>query len=386
MLLHYTVVVIAGLSTILRPSIDSKITLFRILLPFLFLWLFAVNTRRAIKLTLIIGLFLAYAIPVSFLSRFHTLNISFVLYYITVFFFYFYYKEVIRICGKVNLYNMLAFLFKILIVLGYAQLLFGGVYFNTQDRLPAVNIFFWNENEFSAVLAIFSPLFFLKEKTFLKYLWLGAALYLMVFNDAKLAVFSVIVFFGGFAILKFKIFRTKYVGFVFLGILFAVTLFFARQYTIQGKFTIEFFLTRLGQNILALEPFEHIGTFNARSNSIIVGFKELIDSYFFGIGPGNSLIMMQELVVPGTEKFTALSMHNFTLQFVVEMGIFGVVTLAAFFLKVHQAATRSPYSTNLTYIFFVSCLISITLLSGAWSNYFYLFILFYALDFFGRNE
>jgi len=383
---HFFIVLIAGLSTVLRPSIESKVTLFRILLPFLFLWLFTINTRRAIKLSVIIGVFLVYAISVSYLSRFHTFNIVFSLYYITVFFFFFYYREVVRICGKQNLYTALSWLFKALIVLGFLQLVFGGIYLNTQNRLPAVNIFFWNENEFSSVLAIFSPLFFLKEKTYLKYVWLGASLYLMAFNDAKLAVLSVIIFFGGYVIMKIKLFRIRYLGFGLLGIFTILLLFFIREYTIQGKYTIEYFLERLGSNLWLLEPLEHIGTFNARSNSIIVGAKETINSFFLGIGPGNSLTMMQELVIPGTEKYTALSMHNFTLQIVVEMGFFGIATLTAFFLKIKRAALASMYPANLVYLFFISCLVSITLLSGAWSNYFYLFILFYAIDFFGKNE
>ena len=89
--------------------------------------------------------------------------------------------------------------------------------------------------------------------------------------------------------------------------------------------------------------------------------------------------------MPGTERYSALSMHNFTLQLVTEMGLFGLGMIGLFFLKIKQAAHMSRYPANLVFIFFISCLISITLLSGAWSNYFYLFILFYAVDFFKKN-
>ena len=53
-LVHLGIILVAGLSTILRPSMESKITLFRVLLPFLFLWLFVVNTKRGVKLSFII--------------------------------------------------------------------------------------------------------------------------------------------------------------------------------------------------------------------------------------------------------------------------------------------------------------------------------------------
>jgi hypothetical protein len=384
-IIHFGILLIAGLSTILRPSMESKITLFRVILPFLFLWLFASNSRRAIKLSLILISFLVYSLLVSFISRFHTWNLVYNLYYITVIFFYFYYKEILRICGAVNIYSFLAGLYKVIIVLGLLQQFFGGVYFNTQDRLPAVNIFFWNENEFSAVLAIFTPLFFLKEKKIIKYLWMVLGLYLIVYNDAKLALLSLIVFFGGYFLIKFKLFKIRYFGFLMLGILGILTLFFAREYSIQGEYTIEFFLDRLTERLITQEPLEHIGTFNSRSNAVILGVKEFINSYLIGIGPGNSLIMMDEIVVPGTEKWSALSMHNFTLQLVTEMGIFGILMLTVFFLKVRMAGLRSTYPSNLVFIFFISCIISITLLSGAWSNYFYLLILFYAVDFFEKN-
>lgn len=383
-IVHFTIVTIAGMSTVLRPSIESKLTLFRILLPFIFLWLFVANPRRAFKLLGIIGVFICYSIMVSYISRFHAFNLVFSLYYITLFVYYFYYKEILRICGAQSIYTYLLFLFKSLILLGWIQFFFGGVYFNTIE-IPAVNIFFWTENEYSAVLAIFVPLFFLKEKHFVKYLWIFAASYLIVFNDAKLAFISLIVFFGGYFLIKFKLFKIRYLGFLVLGILGVATLYFAREYSIQGKYTIEYLTSRLADNIITQQPLEHIGTFNARSNAVILGIKELLNSYLLGIGPGNSDIMMAEIVVPGTEEYTALSMHNFTLQVVTEMGLFGIGMLVVFYLKVEKAGIKSKYPMNLVLIFYISSVISITLLSGAWSNYFYLFILIYSVDFFGKN-
>ena len=382
---HFTVITIAGMSTVLRPSIDSKVTLFRVILPLIFIWLFVVNTRRAVKMLTIISVFLCYSVVVSYVFRFHTFSVMFNLYYIAAFVYYFYYKEMLKVCGAHSIYTYLSTLFKILLILGWIQYFFGGVYFNTITRLPAVHLFFWTENEFASVLAILVPIFFLKEKTYTKYFWILSATYLIAFDDAKLAVLSLIVFFGGFLLIKFKLFKIRYLGSLILGILGVAILFFTREYTIQGKYTIGYFISRLVENTIALEPLEHIGTFNARSNAIILGTKELIHSWFLGIGPGNSLIMMDEIVVPGTEEYTALSMHNFTMQLITEMGIFGIGILIIFYLKVKQAGLRSTYPMNLILLFYISALISITLLSGPWSNYFYLFILMYSVDFFGKN-
>ncbi|WKX77991.1 O-antigen ligase family protein [Zobellia laminariae] len=245
------------------------------------------------------------------------------------------------------MYKFLSGFFKTIIILGLIQLFFGGVYFNTQDRLPAVNIFFWNENEYSSVLAIFAPLFFLREKGYAKYLWIAVATYLMIYNDAKLAVFSLIVFFAGMFVLKNKLLKVKYLGFILLAIIGIVVLFLLKSYSIQGEYTIEYFISRLTEHIWLREPLLHIGTFNARSNAVILGIKEFLDSYCLGIGPGNSLPMMKEIVVPGTEKYTALSMHNFTLQIITEMGLFGIGIIALFIMKIVKAAEESIYDDNL---------------------------------------
>ena len=311
-IMHAAIIIIAGLSTILRTSVESNITLFRVLLPFLFLGFFVVNTKKAINLSVVIIAFLIYSLVVSYVGKYHSFSIIFNLYYITVFFFYFYCEEVVRSCKPESIYTLLVYIYKTMIVLAYLQLLFGGVYFNTQDRLPAVNIFFWNENELSAVIAIFSPLFFLKSKSMFKYFWLIAAVYMILHNDAKLALLSLIVFFGGYLVIKFKIFKIRYIGFIFLGVLSLILLFFLREYSIQGKFTIEYFLSRLVNGVWTQQPLEHIGTFNSRSNAIILGVRDFVNSYFLGIGPGNSLLMIDEIVVPGNEKYSALSMHNFT--------------------------------------------------------------------------
>lgn len=385
LLLHATIIIIAGLSTVLRPSIESKITLFRVLLPFLFLGFFMVNFKKAVNLSVLIIAFISYSLLVSYLGKYHEFSLVYNLYYITVFFFYFYCREIARTCNPESIYTILVYIYKTILVLAYLQFFFGGVYFNTQDRLPAVNIFFWNENELSAVITIFSPLFFLKSKSIFKYLWLFAAIYLIHYNDAKLALLSLIVFFGGYFIIKFKIFKMRYIGLFFLAAFGIIVLFFIREYTIQGKFTIEYFLSRLANGLWTQQPLEHIGTFNSRSNAIILGVRDFMNSYFLGVGPGNSLLMLEQVVIPGQEKFSALSMHNFTLQIVTEMGVFGLGILGFFVIKVKQAAKNSKYPMNLVFLFFISSLISITLLSGAWSNYFYLFILFYAVDFFGKN-
>ena len=160
--IYLSIIVIAGLSTILRPAINSKITLFRVLLPFLILFFIAIKPKKGVHFLLILLLLLVYSIFISlFISRFETFSFIFFFYYSVVIFFYFFSEELIKTVTVIRTYRFLKNLFKVLIILGYLQYFFDGIYFNTQDRLPAVNVFFWNENEYSSVLAVFIPLFFL---------------------------------------------------------------------------------------------------------------------------------------------------------------------------------------------------------------------------------
>lgn len=385
--IYLAIIIIAGLSTVLRPSINSNITLIRVLLPIIFIDFFVRKPKKGIEFLSIILILLLYSLFVSYLvSRFHTFSVVFFFYYTTVIFFYYYSEDLIQKVSVHHVYVFLKNLFKILIVLGFFQLYFGGVYINTQDRLPAVNTFFWNENEYSSIFSIFIPLFFLKESNWLKYFWIGSALVLMIHNDAKLALIATFLFFGGFLMTKFKIFKFKYVGLALLALFLIILLYLGRDYDIQGKYTINVFLTGLYEHIMALETFRHIGSFNARSNAIILGIKEFIHSWFLGIGPGNSLLMMKEIVIPGTEHWTALSMHNFVMQVITEIGVLGITLLLAVYFRVQKAVNRNTvFPSNIIILYYASSIISISLLSGPWSNYFFLFIFYFSIFFFESN-
>jgi len=73
-------------------------------------------------------------------------------------------------------------------------------------------------------------------------------------------------------------------------------------------------------HILSLEPFPDTGgSDTTRANAIIYGLMELKKSYFFGIGGGNSLTMLDK---PEYMLKSAKSMHNLPIQLIVENGIF----------------------------------------------------------------
>ncbi|WP_215224740.1 O-antigen ligase family protein [Echinicola shivajiensis] len=323
----------------------------------------------------------------EYISKYSRFDVVFFFYYIIILFYYLFVKYFVDKVGIDYIYKFIKLLFKVMVVLGFIQLAFGGVYFNTQARLPAVNIFFWNENEFSAVLGGCILLFYLGEKGKIKFLWIAAASYLILHNGARLVLLSIILFFLTEILLKIPIFKKGYIGF---GILFGVViLVFLGIKDVElgpGLSLQEVLLYPLNQ-IANLEPVYNVGSINNRLNAVIYGVIELKRSYFLGIGPGNSIPMMVENIVPGTEKFTAYSMHNFIFQIITELGILGMTYLIWLtFVVIKAIKSNDVFPLGTKVVFYISLCLCITLLSGPHSNYFFQFIFFYSIFFFRDYE
>jgi hypothetical protein len=72
-------------------------------------------------------------------------------------------------------------------------------------------------------------------------------------------------------------------------------------------------------HILTLTPFEDTGgSVSTRANAIIYALLELKNSDFFGIGIGNTLVMLEK---PEYMLKSAKSIHNLPIQLLVEHGI-----------------------------------------------------------------
>jgi len=386
--IHLVIFTIAGLSTILRPSIESKITLFRVLLPFLVLLLLIINKRKFINFFILSSTFVLYAIIVSYISVFQTVNTPFILYYVTLFFLFFYSSAVFKKYDKIEIFSYFKGLYICLLVLGFTQYFFGGVYFNTQDRLPAINIFFWNENDYSAVLTLLTCFYFIVVNNKLKYILLFCSLFLIVHNDAKMAVIALMLFFLGSIMLKIKLSRKLKLGFMGFVLIAAITAYFLKDYRIQGGYSISTIVENLVERIYTQEILLHLGSFNSRSNAIILGVGNFFNSFGLGIGPGNSILMMTEIVIPGTERWAAKSMHNFIFQIITEAGVFGITLLLAIYFKIRKIIKRNTdYSKGVLIVYFLSIIITITILSGgAWSNYFFFLVLFFSIEFFNQKN
>ena len=383
------VVVIAGLSTVLRPSIDSSLTLFRIILPIVMAYI-AMKRPRQFFVFFIASLILsAYSIFVSvYMSRYGSFDIVFIFYYIIILFFFIYVDYVNEIVGTATVYKFLKYLFFTFLILAYIQLFFGGQYPNTIDRKFAVNIFFWNENEFSATLGILLLIFFLKEKkTVLTYLIMLLAFHLILYNGARLVIMAIAIFMFGYYYFKIPVFRVKYFGVITLICTLFFILLYTKNITVFEGTTVKDLVFYPFEHLINLDPVINIGSINGRLNAIIFGTMELKDSFFLGIGPGNSLKMMYSKV-PSEQLggMATYSMHNFVYQIITEIGILGLIFL--FFLVryiIKNIKKNEVYPKMIIVFFYISFTIIISILSGAFANYFCIFAFYYSIHFFRDN-
>ena len=192
------VIIVAYLNTILIVIPGTSWTVFRLIIPFLILAYFRKYSADLIKFFSFSVFLLIYVYFISFLpiNRFQNFDLIFSLHYVLVPFCFLIIKFFINSVGLTYLYRVFRNIHVVMLILGLFQFMLGGVYPNTQNRSPMINIFFWNENEFSATLAVFLPLFFLTEKKVLfKFLVTAVTLFFIAYSDARLLIIGLVLFF-----------------------------------------------------------------------------------------------------------------------------------------------------------------------------------------------
>ena len=177
---------------ILRPSEDSKITLFRILVPVMTLLLFYTKPIRVYNYILLLIVTLAYSLVASYTSPYSTFSFTAYLNFFTLIPFWWLCIDLREQNDEFFLYNLSRGIVYITLLLCVIQFFFGGVYFNTQNRLPEVNIYFNNGNELGLALSSFVPLyFFLERGRFKKIVVISLIIFLSWHNHAR-GTFSMI--------------------------------------------------------------------------------------------------------------------------------------------------------------------------------------------------
>jgi hypothetical protein len=216
----------------------------------------------------------------------------------------------------------------------------------------SVSAFNWNQNELGTIILSFIPFLLVYETNIIKkYLILLYTIFLVFMNDSKLVLIGIFMAILIYVIKqnifeKHKVFKYIFSIIMFISIFILIFLPYDEIYVSFRDYDISLY-ELLGlpiSHILTLTPFPDIGgSDTTRANTIIYGIKELVHSNFFGIGMGNSLIMLEK---PEYMLKSAKSMHNLPIQLLVENGIvvlFMYVYIFILFIKLF-------YKQNITKI------------------------------------
>jgi len=264
-----------------------------------------------------------------------------------------------NIKGFDTIYNILYKFLLLSIFVAILEIIF-------EFRLPNTAIFYdgsvsafnWNQNELGTILLSFTPFLLVLDKTKNKFILILFIVYIVYINDSKLVLIGIIIAILLY-IIKKNIFEVniylKYIA-LYLSVFILILLFFLPYDEIYVSFRdydISLY-TLLGipiSHILTLTPFPDIGgSDTTRANTIIYGITELINSNFFGIGAGNSLLMLEK---PEYMLKAAKSMHNLPTQLVVEQGIFILIIYIYVFILFFKLLIKQNL-TNIQLIVLIS--------------------------------
>ena len=361
----YPILFFASFNTVLRLSIDSNWTLFRLIFPLL-IPLILLNKRPAIfkkRILVLLGLFI-YGLIAGLSSRFTHFNVTFTANYLLLAVFLILTTD-ISIINSDLIYKFLRFLFYIVLLLAVIEIYTSFHLPNTNYRPHEVVAFFWNGNESSAFIASTSIVLYLKErKRMLPMVYLIIGFAFSYYNSARLTMAATLIF---LLYVSFKKLTTRLhshvpqrpVMYISLFSLLFLLFIYAPEEFITFLSTIVF-------NMFTGDVFYNVGSIFNRINALTLGFYEFLCSFGLGIGPGNSRIFMEEIIVPGTEKFTAYSMHNALAQFLVEYGYFAILLMGLLYNRFKIVGVKLGF---FHYLMILLAFIISSITSGFHSNF-----------------
>ncbi|NBH74048.1 O-antigen ligase domain-containing protein [Clostridiaceae bacterium] len=248
-----------------------------------------------------------------------------------------YLKEKMGKTFTVNFYRFLDKIGIFLIIAGFFQMIYRFTF--PFVKLPVehgINLFFSNENELAAPLAalgiiyIFTFYFMKKKQDGIKFI---CAFFILFINDAKLSIIGValalIILFFAFLFSK-RCLRREMTGklktclimMIVLAIIFFLTFFEIEFWFRDYKINLGELIVNSWKAIIQGKTISKGGSIADRTDAIIYALLELKNSWFLGIGWGNSVYM---LTLPQYTLLTAKSMHNILAQFLCEFGFLAIL-------------------------------------------------------------
>lgn len=380
--LFYSFLLIGYFNAVLRTSLESGITLFRVLLPVMILVSFVIFKSMTVKYCAVVIVLLIYALfTTQMMSNFETFNVIYFLHYCTIIFVSLLTLALIRKFGIASVYNHLRNVYILMIAMGILQFYYPYELPNTYYR-QTINAFYWVENDLSTALAAFIPFLLMSSnKKYVNWVLAFLGIAIIIYNSSRIALLA-LIFFIVFKILN----RFGWMGYAIAALTVLLLFLLFKDFKLESNTLYQLLVEPFG-HIFSLSRYDRFGSIYDRTNALIFGIKELIASSGFGIGPGNATAMFKE---PKYFLPTAESMHNFIAHIIVEYGWLMLIILTWFLIRSYNIRRRLGIKLKqdrvlLIYLITVS-LASLTQSEGLFSNYYFFVCLFTSVTYFGNRD
>lgn len=380
----------------LRLSPSGMSSLFRITSPLFVVLLFIQKAQDYMRSLIFFFSMIIYSLIVS---KIYYNNVAYE-YYIFMLYIYFVYVLIKYYSDKVDNFQeeFFSYIDKVTII---TLFLCGVQYFiripypyTTELYEHEVVVYMWNANELAVPLACMLILYtyrvmFERAK---RDLWkIIVIIFILYINEAKLSIIGAVVGVGGLLLYKNRneskkknqigpVAYTLLLIFLFIGFIVAIYIINPQLKFRDYNITLNELLLNNILDIVRLKPtYGSGGSLVDRTNAIIFGIIELINSHMLGIGIGNSVYMLS---LPKYTLLTAESMHNFIFQMITEMGLFCICVLIQIIRwaikNIRQIGHSNVAILKIVFgiaFIFISSQSSI----GIMSNYYMWIIVFYVL-------
>lgn len=360
----YILLITAFFNAVLRPSADSNITLFRLLIPVSLYYIGKCSARvffLIMKVMIFFSVlsFLQFALVkyvffpnVETLSVIHQIEYLFHIFCISI-------VVGLVLCLRMicddsfhaEFLRFLSSILKFVIVVFSIYALLG--------RDPAQFLLFGNINDLGCIMTAGIAILLLDNKTntFMKVFWIIVSCFWLLYNDSKLALFGGIVEIALFLI--FKLSKSNEAG---MKKMFKYTLILLGVLGVWLFINSSTVINNYGIRDITIEPIKNVlhGIFYSHSSSsvtyranVIIGLITILKSSFFlGVGVGNSSLLLKYIIPDpyGTfSRFSFMASHIWWFEIMVDGGIVFAFMLIRGYIRTIKSYFASNNSDSLLF-------------------------------------
>lgn len=346
----YLLLITAFFNAVLRPSADSNITLFRLLIPVSLYYIGKCSAKvfflimkvmiffsmlSFLQFTLVKYVFFPYVETLSIIHQieylFHIFCISIVVGLVLC---------LSMICDDsfhAEFLKFLSTILKFVIVVFSVYALLG--------RDPAQFLLFGNINDLGCIMTAGIAIILLDNNTnsFMKVFWIIVSCFWLLYNDSKLALFGGIVEIALFLIFKLskssEARMKKLIKYLFIVLGVIGVWIFINSSSVINKYEIKDITIEPIKNVLNGIFYSHSSNSVTYRANVIIGLATIIkNSFFFGVGVGNSSLLLKYIIPDpfGTfSRFSFMASHIWWFEIMADGGVlFAFIMIRGYFKSI----------------------------------------------------